>query len=136
MRKMLLFLLLSLCLVAACKKAPDPLSVNGEWQLCDYQAKSVNIHGTDVDVYISFTADGNFTLYQKLGEGRYTRFTGTFTLSGDILSGKYTSGGSWASQYSVAKEGDKLVLTQHPDAKEVHTFSPASIPASVTENLY
>ena len=111
------------------------VDINGSWELSSVETK-VSVGSVDVSVYISFTSDGNFTLYQKIGEGRYTRFTGTYTVSSDNkLSGKYSNNTAWGP-YTAAMASGKLTLTSAGE-KEVDTYSKiSSIPTSVTQNVY
>lgn len=111
------------------------LDVTGSWELSNVETK-VSVGSVNVSVYISFTSDGNFTLYQKIGEGRYTRFTGTYTVSADNkLSGKYSNNAAWGP-YTVAMASGKLTLTS-AGGKEVDTYTKiSSIPTSVTQNIY
>lgn len=111
------------------------LDVTGSWELSNVETK-VSVGSVNVTVYISFTSDGSFTLYQKIGEGRYTRFTGTYTVSADNkLSGKYSNNAAWGP-YTAAMASGKLTLTS-AGGKEVDTYSKISaIPTSVTQNIY
>lgn len=111
------------------------LDVTGSWELSNVETK-VSVGYVNVSVYISFTSDGNFTLYQKIGEGRYTRFTGTYTVSADNkLSGKYSNNAAWGP-YTAAMASGKLTLTS-AGGKEVDTYTKiSSIPTSVTQNIY
>lgn len=111
------------------------LDVTGSWELSNVETK-VSVGSVNVSVYISFTSDGSFTLYQKIGEGRYTRFTGTYTVSADNkLSGKYSNNAAWGP-YTAAMASGKLTLTS-AGGKEVDTYTKISaIPSSVTQNIY
>lgn len=111
------------------------LDVTGSWELSNVETK-VSVGSVNVSVYISFTSDGNFTLYQKIGEGRYTRFTGTYTVSADNkLSGKYSNNAAWGP-YTAAMASGKLTLTS-AGGKEVDTYTKiSSIPAAVSGNTY
>lgn len=111
------------------------LDVTGSWELNNVETK-VSVGSVNVSVYISFTSDGSFTLYQKIGEGRYTRFTGTYTVSADNkLSGKYSNNAAWGP-YTAAMASGKLTLTS-AGGKEVDTYTKiSSIPTSVTQNIY
>ncbi len=111
------------------------LDVTGSWELSNVETK-VSVGSVNVSVYISFTSDGSFTLYQKIGEGRYTRFTGTYTVSADNkLSGKYSNNAAWGP-YTAAMASGKLTLTS-AGGKEVDTYTKiSSIPTSVTQNIY
>jgi len=140
--KKLLTLLACMALLAACNgNDPDQptvpeLDVAGTWELSSVSTKA-SVGSVTVSVYIDFAADNSFTLYQKIGEGRYTKFEGTYNLNKDAakLSGSYASGSAWGP-YSASRDGNTLTLASAGD-KEVDTYKKIdSIPASVTENLY
>ena len=99
-------------------------------------AQRNSVGNVQVSVYIEFASGGSFTLYQKIGEGRYTMFTGSYSLSADNkLSGSYNGGSAWGP-YDVALSGGTLTLTS-AGGKEVDTYKKISaIPESVTGNLY
>jgi len=140
--KKLLTLLACMALLAACNgNDPDQptvpeLDVAGTWELSSVSTKA-SVGSVTVSVYIDFAADNSFTLYQKIGEGRYTKFEGTYNLNKDAakLSGSYAGGSAWGP-YSASRDGNTLTLASAGD-KEVDTYKKIdSIPASVTENLY
>lgn len=137
-------LLMAACVLAmvACKKEggdePGPAqeqSIAGIWELTSVATKAA-VGDVQVSVYIEFTNNGNFTLYQKIGEGRYTKFTGTYVLSSDgKLSGAYSTLTNWGP-YDVSLNGDTLALTS-AGGKEVDTYKKiASIPENVINNIY
>ncbi len=137
MRNFLILLATGLSFLVSCKKTAEPVDIVGEWQLSDYQTKAVTIGSEKVDIYVQFSADKSFSLYQMLGSGRYKKFSGTYAVSADnVLSGTYSGGGSWASTYYVSLEGSKLILTILPEEKEVQTFTSTTIPESVKNNIY
>jgi len=110
------------------------LSVDGCWELTSVSTKSATVGDVTVNVYLEFSGEA-FTLYQKIGEGRYTRFTGTFTLNAkeSSLSGNYSDGKSWGP-YAVACSGENLSLTKD---SETDTYKKIdAIPASVASNTY
>ena len=75
-------------LSASCEPDPKdtPLVLEGQWQITQLTTKAVTIGDQQVDVYIAFSGDGSFDLYQMLGTGRYRAFSGTWQLTDDILS--------------------------------------------------
>ena len=140
--KKFLTLLACVALFAACNgNDPDEptvpeLDVIGMWELSSVSTKA-SVGSVTVSVYIDFAADNSFTLYQKIGEGRYTKFEGTYNLNKDAaqLSGSYAGGSAWGP-YSASRDGNTLTLAS-TGGKEVDTYKKIdSIPASVTENLY
>lgn len=76
--------LAALATLAACGGGKDekPLDITGEWNLVSIQTKSATLGGQTVDVYILFASDRSFTMYQKIGAGRYYKYSGTYVLDG------------------------------------------------------
>lgn len=126
-----------LLVLAACggsKDNPDAgkASLAGIWELSSVATKAT-VGSTTVNVYVEFVADGSFSLYQKIGDGRYSHFTGTYTYSNNELSGKYAAGASWGP-YTVSLDEKTLKLST---AKEEDTYKKiSSIPESVISNTY
>lgn len=132
MKKILAFVaLMAGLLLTACGEKEEPLNIIGTWSLKTVQTKAASMGGTSVDVYIVFNEDNSFSLYQKVGSaGRYSSYSGTWTLTGTSLSGKYSDGKSWGSTYEVSqdKEHTTLVLSS---AGEEYSYAKASLPAEV-----
>lgn len=98
-------------------------------QICrEWHSTSLAI---DADIYLSFTDDNKFEIYQQIGEGAYRLYRGTWNLEEDILMGKYNDGESWAASYTVAIEGNKMTLTSKNDAAETSKYEAKSIPEEV-----
>lgn len=136
--KQLYIILISFCTVFAlatsCSKGGKTVSVAGEWELCGYETKSVTIGEQEVSVFVNFINGGIFELYQKTGsEMRYTKYTGTWALSGDIISGNYEDGSQWASAYTVSLSGDNLIMTSDSTPSEVMSFRRSSIQDSIMQ---
>ena len=139
--KRILTLLACVALFSACRgNDPEPtvpqLDVTGIWELSSVSTKA-SVGSVTVSVYIDFAADNSFTLYQRIGEGRYTKYTGSYSLDKDAaqLSGSYAGGSAWGP-YSASREGNTLTLAS-AGGKEVDSYKKIeAIPASVTENLY
>ena len=122
---------LLLAISGGSKKKQIPLDISGQWRLVDIQTKTANIGNTSVDIYLSFSENGKFEMYQMLGTGRYRFYKGTWELQDRLLSGKYSGGKSWGSIYDVEVSGDKLILTSKTGNKEVNTYNRTAIPANV-----
>lgn len=107
----------------------------GVWELTSVATKAT-VGSETVSVYIDFASSGSFTLYQKIGQGRYTKFEGTYSVSTEgKLSGKYSGGASWGP-YEGAISGSTLTLTSAKGG-EVDSYKKVSeIPAAVLSNLY
>lgn len=102
--------------------------ITGEWH-----STSLPVAG---DVYFSLAEGGAFELYQKIGEGGYRLYRGTWKVDETkaILSGKYNDGNPWAASYSVSIDKDVITLTSENEAKEKSTYKKENIPAEVKEN--
>ena len=103
----------------SCEKAPSlSEGIVAEWQLSemtDYEASSLP------SIYIEFTADLNFTIYQKVGDvSRYRKYVGTYAIEGSTLSGVYSDGAKWGSSYKAAfdADGEVLVMTAFTTEKD------------------
>ena len=83
------------------------------------------------DAYLSFFEEKTFELYQKIGEGAYRLYRGTWNLEDTILTGKYNDGEDWAATYSVAIDDETMTLTSQNNAAEVSRFSKTAIPEEV-----
>ena len=92
-------------MLTSCKKEMTlAKKMVGDWHC---QATSV-----DAEIYVTFTAEGTFALYQKIGEGAFRLYNGTYGLAGSVLSGKYNDGTAWGASYEVASsDSDTLTLT-------------------------
>ena len=126
------FYLLTLCAALAfvgCGKENDAPKVDnatkvvGEWHCAP--------EGYDVDVYVAFDAAGTFDEYQRLGEGRYRHYEGTWSVNKSVLSGVYADGTEWGSTYTLTFEGETMTLTANNDLAEAITYTKVTIPAEV-----
>ena len=88
----------------------------------------------EVDVYVEFAEEGDFSLYQQVGEGRYRKYTGSWTCEGDILSGTYADGTPWGSSYQLQLNADTLTMTALNGSGEVVTYVKGSVPDEVTKD--
>ncbi|MGN1233209.1 MAG: S8 family serine peptidase [Candidatus Cryptobacteroides sp.] len=124
----IIFALILATAVSACNKEEqenDPVA--GSWHLMTV----TNIDISDIDVYLSFE-QGNFTLYQKVGEGRYRKYDGTYFVEGNTLRGSYSGGEKFGSDYRVQRDKDRLTLTSDSGESSIYTLS--QIPDEVTGN--
>lgn len=116
------------CAAVSCKKAPETsIAIVAEWHL-------VEVTGMDASavpqVYIDFKADYTFEIYQKVGEGRFRRYDGTYAVAEDMVTGKYSDGEDWGSGYAAAFEGDFMTLTAGNGSAEVCKYEKASLDQS------
>lgn len=131
-----IFAAVSFFVLSGCTEKEKPLNIEGEWRLSTVETK-VTVGSETVDVYLSFVDDGLFIVYQMVGSGRYRRYSGNWTLTGNRLTGKYSDGKPWGASYDVEVDGDNLVLnclSSSGTVVETDTYRRASIPDSVISN--
>ncbi len=90
----------------------------------------------DAEIYVNFTADGKFELYQKITEGAFRLYRGTWTADETkmVINGKYNDGEAWGSSYSIVLSEDLNSMTFKDSAGIEYVYSRQAIPASVKEN--
>lgn len=147
----------ALMTIVGCQKEETSKTsiVDGEWHLVSLSAPDATIpdepetpdsetpapeakaEGEDTanpipDVYVVFS-EGSFTLYQKHETMlRHYVYNGEFSVSGNILTGKYDDGtllGGGA--YKVEVNGDKLTMTTQNGTDEVTVYKREAVPADV-----
>ena len=123
----ILFCAMALFAVAACSdpEAEKLEKIVGEWHYSGTES------GTEVDVYIGFSQDYTFELYQKIGEGPHYLYKGKYKFDGEVLSGTYSDYTPWAHDYKVSKTGGSLVLTSVAVPEYSMTYARETIPESV-----
>lgn len=131
--KRLFYIITALMLMVSCggDKEGQQTELTLEQKLCtEWHSTSVSL---DADIYISFADNNTFELYQKIVEGAYRLYRGTWNLEEDVLTGKYNDGEDWAAAYQISIEGETLTMTSKNDAAEVSVYKKAEIPATVIE---
>ena len=133
MRARIYFIAFALVALAmsGCKKEPQPTPVTdvkamvvGEWH-CAPEAY-------DIDVYVSFDASGTFDHYQRIEEGRYRHYNGTWSVEGNLLSGVYSDGEAWGSSYNVSFEGSSMVIKRGTKVKSIRlTENPEEVDCKI-----
>lgn len=129
--------------MASCGGKDDKrLDITGEWKLSSAAnlGPGVIVKSSDdveVTVYLSLSSDGKFVLYQRIGDGRFRMYDGTWQLSGTMLTGKYGDSKQtpWGSGYIVSLEdgGNTLVMVPESFEQNVMHYGKASIPSSVKD---
>lgn len=126
LNKIIIALSLAFALVSCGGDDKGPVvsdAIVSEWHLV-----SVSGLNSIPQVYVNFAQDLSFELYQKVGEGRYRKYEGTYTVTGSIVSGKYSDGENWGSDYEASfDEADNLVLTAQNGSEEVCTYKKEAL---------
>ena len=123
--------------LAGCTKGQEQVGIAGEWKLesingVPAENMSVDEYG-GLDIYISFSEDGKFETFQRVSGGEhYYRFSGTYVRIGqDVVSGIYSDGNSWAADYTVVRESDRLTMAGGDDTC---VYVSASIPDDIRDS--
>lgn len=133
MKKYIIILLSAVLALSGCRKEPQKkaLDISGDWALVGLETKSANVGDVVVEVYLSFN-DGRFVLYQKVGEGRFRAYDGTYTLTSDLLEGAYSDGKPWGTSYKVSLEDGLMILSS---LGEQSTYRKSEIPSEALEAI-
>lgn len=84
---------------------------------------------------MTFNEDNTFQLYQMIGQGRYTGYSGTWTLTETTLDGKYSDGKAWGSSYEISQNDDRSTLTLSTAGEDYNYVKCREIPAAIANNL-
>ena len=132
----IMILAAALCAAASCKKAPETsTAIVAEWHLVEMTGVE---HSALPQVYIEFKADYSFELYQKVGQGRFRKYDGTYAVAETIVTGKYNDGEDWGSGYVASFEGDGeiLVMTAENGSGEVCKYEKSSLDQAEKDKAY
>ena len=115
-----------------CEKVTNPDApgvkgvLSGEWVLTSW-----NETAPEFNVYIDFNDDDTFEIYQQVWSFDYELYTGTYTVTGDIVTGIYSDGSIWASGYKFVKDGDTLTFYSQEDQSVTSVYTKCEIPAEI-----
>ncbi len=137
--KKFIYILLAISALAGCDKpgkeeeeAPVEKTfiqkISGEWRCSP--------SNMDAEIYLGFTEDGKFELYQQITEGAFRLYRGTWTADEEKMkiSGRYNDGEAWGSSYDLTLSEDANSMTFVDSASKEYVYSRQEIPASVKEN--
>ena len=132
MKKIVFFISALMIMVSCGEKGGKQPELTLEQKLCtEWHSTAMPLDGADI--YLSFGEDNTFELYQKIVEGAYRLYRGTWNLEEDMLTGKYNDGEDWAAAYQISIDGETLTMTSTNDAAEVSVYVKAEIPANVKD---
>lgn len=118
---------LAVAVLTGCDKENKPASLSD--RLCSEWKLTV----PDAAVYVSFATDKTFEEYQRLNGESYELRRGQWTLSGNILSGKYNDGEDWAYAYQVTIDDKTLTLSAQEDKAIENVYVKCEIPDIIKE---
>lgn len=120
-----------LLLGTSCQKDSDALTAKlaADWH---YTAQE---NGVAEEVWISFTADGTFEMFQKIGDGPYWYTKGEYALDSKtkVLSGIYSDRYPWKYSYKVSINDKTLEMAAVELEDYKLTYAKETIPAQVRE---
>ena len=120
-----------LLLGTSCQKDSDALTAKlaADWH---YTAQE---NGVAEEVWISFTADGTFEMFQKIGDGPYWYTEGEYALDSKtkVLSGIYSDRYPWKYSYKVSISDKTLEMAAVELEGYKLTYAKETIPAQVRE---
>ena len=128
--KKILYILSLLMILVSCDKEGAELRLE-ENLYGDWHSTTLPVDG---DIYISFSEDKTFELYQQIGEGSHRLYRGTWVLEGKLLTGKYSDGEDWAAAYNISIVEKVLTMVSNNDAAEKSIYEKTEIPTELKEN--
>ena len=129
MKRLLYIFTIAVLALTGCKKENQPTlkdKICGEWRGVDLTA--------DAGIYIEFSSNGTFELYQKLEGDSFELRRGQWNLEGDILSGTYNDQEPWATSYKVSVVGNTLTMVAQDGTGETNVYVKTDIPDGVKES--
>ena len=126
--KRILLIISAVMLLASCGRDKGKEKTTADYLYGEWHSTSISVSG---DVYLGFTDDMKFEMFQKVGEGAYRLYRGTWKIEEDVLTGKYNDGEDWAAAYRITVDDRSLTMTSINDAAENSTYTKAEIPESV-----
>ena len=135
MKKIVFFISALMIMVSCGEKGGKQPELTLEQKLCtEWHSTAMPLDGADI--YLSFGEDNTFELYQKIVEGAYRLYRGTWSVEGNLLTGKYNDGEDWGASYNVTVKDDSMTLTSNNEAAQESTFDRCSIPEEVKDTPY
>ena len=122
----ILFAAAAVLALASCVKSEEALvkKLSGDWY---YETVESDV---PVQVYVSFANDMTFQLFQKVGDGAFRKYTGTYTFDGTVLDGVYSDKSTWKEAKNVTFDGDILTAVGVKTGETI-TYVRKLVPATV-----
>jgi hypothetical protein len=131
MKKLFYIFTASLLIAVGCTKDASKVmnQLSGDWH---YAAEE---NGVKEDIWISFSEDGTFEMFQKIGDGPYWYTKGEYALDSKtkVLSGIYSDRYPWKYSYKVSISDKTLEMAAVELEDYKLTYAKETIPAQVRE---
>lgn len=100
----------------------------GEWHYSGVE------EGVQEDIWIAFSQDMTFELYQKVGDGVHRSITGRYSVNAEkkTISGMYEDNYPWKYDYKFEIKDNTLVLSAVSDTYSV-VYTRGAIPVEVRQ---
>lgn len=123
-----------LCLLTSCEKELTLAEkLVGDWHC--------TATSTDAEIYVTFTAEKTFTLWQQIGEGAFRVYNGTYEFTPQegtdtqaILSGSYNDGTPWGTSYQVSGMDAEVMTLTAEGITETYDKVKGGIPEEVLKS--
>ncbi|WP_300798562.1 lipocalin family protein [uncultured Alistipes sp.] len=103
----------------------------GQWHMVTWYGATAT-----ADIYISFTEEGTFDLYQRIYSPAYEHYSGTYTYHNNVLSGKYSDNQPWASEYDAFFSTDgRMTLTSTSSTSDISVYEKTTIPDEILSGM-
>lgn len=127
----LIFAAFSFAFLTGCQSESERVmsALVGDWHYSGTES------GVTEDVWIAFSADGTFDMYQKIGDGVHWHTAGTYVYdaSTNSLKGVYSDRYPWKYDYMVSVGGSTLEMKAVQLPTYVVKYTKGTIPAEVRE---
>lgn len=127
----LIFAAFSFAFLTGCQSESERVMsvLVGEWHYSGTES------GVTEDVWIAFSADGTFDMYQKVGDGVHWHTAGTYVYdaSANSLKGVYSDRYLWKYDYTISVGGNTLEMKAVQLPTYVVKYTRETIPAEVRE---
>ena len=101
-------------------------AVAGEWVLTSW-----NEAEPEFNVYINFSDDNTFEMYQQVWSFDYELYTGKYVVTGDVMTGTYADGSNWACGYKVNVVDGQLTMYSQEDQSVTSLYEKCTIPEEI-----
>lgn len=91
--------------------------------------------GVDEDVWLSFSANGTFDIYQKMGDGVHWHSAGRYSINAEskVITGVYDDNTKWADDYKFSVSGSTLVMKGVNNESYSVSYSRGNLPDEVVD---
>ena len=90
------------------------------------------------EIYVTFSTENKFVLYQKIGDGSFRIFNGTYEIKTEgeqnFLNGKYNDGTPWGAERTAEISSEDTLTLTAGGVDETYSRVSDGIPEDVKDN--